>query len=113
MSEIGTGAAVQVFRIADEGYSYELLNWMAPGTQMLNFIKKEKDEATSELKMVQPGTTNETVILVLINRLEALDKMMPSSFNKLAIAHLQDALGQLNLRTAERVNRGVEGKHVE
>lgn len=115
MQNSNTGAAVQVFKVLDPGHSYELLNWMAPGSQVLNFIKKElaEGEPTGTLETVQVGTTNEAVLLVLINRIELLDKKFPCQENKDALVHLQEALAALGARTHDRVERGVEGKHLD
>lgn len=56
------------------------------------------------------GTTNEQVILALVERLEALNKPPYNCReNSLAITHLQEALHWLQHRTAARVSRGVEG----
>lgn len=59
------------------------------------------------------GVTIESLIAVLIDRLEGFQKgPFPSHHNTTAIYHLNAALDVLNARTSERVARGVEGKTV-
>lgn len=55
------------------------------------------------------GTTNEEVLEVLIHRVKELNKKFPCDENEMAIRNLEGALVWLNLRTQDRVNRGVEG----
>lgn len=59
------------------------------------------------------GVQNEPIIAALIDRLELLDTTFPSDFNKNAIMHLKEAYKSLKARTANRVERGVEGTNVE
>jgi len=42
--------------------------------------------------------------------LKTLDGHYPSEYNKKAIEHINMAIANLNLRTKDRVERGVEGK---
>lgn len=99
--------------VIDAGHSYDLHNVEggADSVQRLDFIRKDKDAETGELKTVNNGTTNEAVIEVLIHRMKVLDERMPSEFNGQAIACLEGALAALEARTAERTERGVEGTH--
>jgi hypothetical protein len=59
------------------------------------------------------GTTNEEVIQVLIDRIASLNEMEDGKYacreNEWAILHLKVALQCLELRTAKRLERGVEG----
>lgn len=55
------------------------------------------------------GTTNEEVIQLLIDRIESLNKIMPSEYNNAAVSNLQTALYMLGQRTKNRERRGVEG----
>lgn len=56
------------------------------------------------------GVTNEEVLQALIERLEALNTQpYQCTENELAIRHLHQALKALELRTANRRARGVEG----
>ena len=59
----------------------------------------------------QPGTTLEEMLRVSIQRLMYLNGKFPCRENSLAITKMEEALHWLNHRTADRVNRGVEGKH--
>lgn len=101
------------FTVVEEGHVYALhsVEMGAESAQRLVFIKKEVDDATNTLTTVHDGVTNEAVIEVLIDRLRFLDAKMPSEYNQVAIDRLNDALRALNMRTAERVERGVEGTH--
>lgn len=95
----------------ERGYVYELLN-VDGGSQTIRFIQKAPvSPGSTELETVMNGTTNEAVIFVAIDRLQFLDGLMPSEYNKDAIQHLEAALLALQNRTADREGRGVEGKH--
>ena len=86
-----------------------------------NFIKGDRPEELAFYRMAldgakSPGTTNEEVIEVLIHRIEYLnEKWLDGKFscdeNSRAVSHLKMALYQLNLRTADRMARKVEGTH--
>jgi len=56
------------------------------------------------------GVTNEAIIAVLLHRLKFLDAKFACDENKRAIQHLEEALVNLEVRTARRMVRGVEGK---
>lgn len=99
--------------IKEEGHAYELQNFESTGSQELRFIKKEPiSEGSTELKTVMDGTTNEEVLLVLINRLQILNKKFPCRENSVVITKLEEAWLWLNYRTSERKIRGVEGKQI-
>lgn len=55
------------------------------------------------------GYTNESMLAILIHRLKCLDEIVPTQQNKVAISHMEAALEALNLRIADRIDRGVEG----
>lgn len=61
------------------------------------------------------GAQIEDIILALTSRLQfyqdAYGGTFNSEYNANAIQHLNEALRQLELRTKERVERGVEGTH--
>lgn len=57
------------------------------------------------------GTTLEEMLRVSIERLQDLNGRFACRENSLAITKMQEALMWLNARTADRVSRGVEGKH--
>lgn len=59
----------------------------------------------------QQGTTLEEMLRVSIERLSYLNAKFPCRENSLAITKMEEALMWLNRRTADRVARGVEGKH--
>lgn len=97
-------------KIIDPGHLYELQ--LANGEVItLPFVKKEKSQNPDEkmLVLTQDGITNEDLIEVLIDRLKFLMSKLEDGHTKLAIFHLESALGQLNARTENRIRRGVEG----
>lgn len=98
------------------GHLYELPNFDnadAEG-QTLQFIHKEPVPGSSgQLVTVMDGTTNEAVLEVLIDRLNFLQAKFPCRENAIAITKLDEALLWLNKRTADRVKRSVEGKHLD
>lgn len=57
------------------------------------------------------GTTLEEMLRVSIERLSDLNGRYACKENEEALSHLKDALNYLNIRTANRKSRGVEGKH--
>lgn len=100
------------YEVIGEGHEYALPSVEGGAdSQVLRFIKKEVDDSTNTFVTVHDGTTNEAVIEVLIDRLTFLNAKMPSEHNEVAIDRLKDALRALEARTAERVERGVEGTH--
>lgn len=56
------------------------------------------------------GWQNEHIVAMLIHRINTLDSLFPCVENKMAIMHLNDALGCLHDRTKNRIERGVEGE---
>lgn len=73
------------------------------GSTVLHFVEGPADARISD------GTTTEEVLKALIHRLTFLDGKFPSPYNSEAIAGLNVALVALEKRTADRVERGVEG----
>mgnify|MGYP001575771354 CR=1 FL=1 len=59
------------------------------------------------------GTTIEEMLCVSIERLQDLNGRFPCRENSIAITKLQEAWMWLTERTADRVRRGVEGKHLQ
>lgn len=101
-------------KVIIEGHRYALENFEQKDQegQRIQFIQKTPvTEGSSELKTVNDGTTNEEVLAVLIDRMQYLNGKFPCRDNSIAITHLEDALLRLNKRTADRLARGVEGKH--
>lgn len=103
-------------KILTEGHKYTLDNFEDSSTyQEIQFIEKELDPTVGvagALKTVNDGTTNEEVLAVLINRLQYLYYKFPSKETFRAIESLEYALEQLERRTKDRTDRGVEGKHL-
>ncbi len=58
------------------------------------------------------GLTTECLIAMNIDRLKKLNDIVPCVENENAIKYLEAALYHLELRTAKRIIRGVEGKEV-
>lgn len=56
------------------------------------------------------GLTNEALLAILIHRTKILDARFPCAENKRAIADMENALVNFEVRTARRMVRGVEGK---
>ena len=86
-------------KILVDGHRYELAH-----DNVLQFIQK----FTGGPEV--PGTTNEEVLAVLIDRLCFLNAKYSCRENALAITKLEEALMWLAKRTANRAARGVEGK---
>jgi hypothetical protein len=103
-------------KVLTEGHKYELDNFENkdnPG-QVIQFIQKEPiTPGSSEICTVFDGTTNEEVLTVLIDRLTKMNAKFPSKETAVAITHIETALLWLEKRTANRVARGVEGKHLK
>lgn len=89
------------------GHYYELENFQGIGAaQLIRFTERNQVDGS-----VIPGTTNEEVIRVLIDRMNFLQSQFPCRENALAVTKLEEALHWLHHRTADRVSRGVEGQH--
>lgn len=58
------------------------------------------------------GLTNEALLAILIHRTKYLDNKFGCDENKRAIQHMEEALVNLEVRTARRMVRGVEGTNV-
>lgn len=58
------------------------------------------------------GVTNEALLAILIHRMKFLDGKFGCDENKRAIQHMEEALCNLEVRSARRIARGVEGKDV-
>lgn len=89
---------------------------------LLNF-KKNKETDAKEFQQViffkmntdgsyENGTTLEEMLRVSIERLQDLNCKFSCRENSLAITKMEEALMWLNKRTANRMARGVEGKHL-
>jgi hypothetical protein len=58
------------------------------------------------------GVTNEALLAILIHRTKHLNSKFACDENVRAITHMEEALVNLEVRSARRVVRGVEGKEV-
>ena len=108
-----------VVQVLDPGHRYEL-----GGGQELQFLKKEwrplngyrlvqgmvLDPPDARFLSETHGTTNEELLVILIDRTEYLDGLFPCEENKSALEHMRAALEAFNARTSKRIARGVEGK---
>lgn len=96
------------------GHTYEVSNFEnKESAQVVQFIHKESIEDSTEFKTVSDGTTNEELIEVLIDRMKHLQDKFPCRENALVITKLEESLMWLEKRTADRVKRNVEGKHLK
>ena len=91
---------------------------------LINFKRDSEPEGTLRFQKIvfyelnedgsfKNGTTLEEMLRVSIERLQDLNGRFACRENSLAITKMEEALMWLNARTADRVNRGVEGKHQE
>mgnify|MGYP001565231587 CR=1 FL=1 len=91
---------------------------------LLNFKRDSEPDGTLRFQSVvfyemkkdgsfDNGTTLEEMLRVSIERLADLNGRFACKENIEALSHLKDALNYLNMRTADREARGVEGKHQE
>lgn len=101
-------------KILTPGHLYEVANFENPETfQTLQFIEKvPKVQGGTEMHTENDGTTNEELLAVLIDRIRFLNTKFPCRENSCCITHLEEGLHWLNARTAERLARAVEGKHI-
>lgn len=101
-------------KVITEGHKYALANFEDKdypngGVQEIQFIQKEANGAGPDMITYENGTTNEEVLRMLIDRMQYLNKQLPSRENSLAITKLEEALLWLHHRTADREKRGVKG----
>ena len=102
-------------KVITPGHLYELESMEGAKPQQIQFIEKQKIEKhPTNAKLdytfvtVNDGTTNEEVLLVLIDRLKTLGQKLPSRENALAITKAEECLMWLERRTANRLAQGVE-----
>ena len=87
-----------------QGHAYEVLS--GPKATYLGFqLGPVKENGVN-------GITNEALLAILIHRTEFLNSKFHCEENDEAIRHLKQALVNLEVRTARRIVRGVEGKEV-
>ena len=64
--------------------------------------------------LYRPGVTNEDLLKIVLHRLQgAQDGEFACRENQKALEGVEQALLYLNMRTADRQQRGVEGKNVQ
>lgn len=102
-------------KVLHQGHRYELSNFqkISEAGQTIQFIHKAptSDDPTI-LETIDDGTTNEEVLEMLIDRLKFLQAKFPCRENAIVITKLEESLMWLNKRTADRIARDVEGKHI-
>lgn len=87
-----------------EGHEYQVL----AGVKSTSISFQRGAVATNGVN----GMTNEALLAILIHRTKFLDSKFGCDENKRAIGHMEEALVNLEVRTARRMVRGVEGKEV-
>lgn len=87
-----------------EGHQYQVL--AGPKTTQIDF--QRGGVATNGVN----GLTNEALLSILLHRTKFLNKQFPCDENFRAIGHMEEALVNLEVRTARRMVRGVEGREV-
>ena len=87
-------------------YQLNDFNSEARPPQSIAFYEKHQDGTESG------GTTLEEMLRVSVARLKELNSRFACRENSLAVTKMEEALLWLNARTADRIARGVEGKHV-
>ena len=108
---VGSSDPVVYQEIIDEdgsGHDYQIPNFykdIGNDDQVIHFYRLNEDGANV------PGSTNEVVMRVLIDRLKKLEAKFPCRENSIAITKLEEALMWLHKRTEDRIKRGVEGQH--
>ena len=88
-----------------EGHEYTIV----AGATQLNVSVQRGGVAVNGVN----GITNEALLAILIHRTKYLDSCFACDENKRAIQHMEEALVNLEVRSARRIVRGVEGKDVE
>jgi hypothetical protein len=107
-------------KVITEGHRYEVENLDGSPAQVIQFIEKRAalpgepaPAVAGQLVTVMDGTTNEELLLVLINRLQFLQKKGPCRENSIVITKLEESLMWLQKRTQDRKARGVEGTNAK
>jgi hypothetical protein len=96
--------------ILRKGHRYSLSAYEGGRSQQIQFIEKAPvGDDSSALETVFDGTTNEEVMEMLLDRMNFLNSVLSCWENSNAILKLGEALMWLRIRTANRMDRGVEG----
>jgi hypothetical protein len=113
-------------KVLTPGHCYELMCYDPPrkdgDIQTLRFIEKVPAEQTPSgshpdtpagtLVTLNNGTTNEEVLLVLIDRLKYLQEKFPCRDTAIVITKLEESQMWLERRTRIRQQQNVEGKQL-
>jgi hypothetical protein len=101
------------FENPENGQTIQFIEKMSVVEMRLAGIFPKNDEAypnnLDEIVTVNDGTTNEELLLVLIDRIKFLNGKFPCKENACAITHMEEALHWLYARTDARIKQGVEG----
>lgn len=109
-------------RIIDPGHKYAVQNYESGADGLLKPVETGGLPGLPEIEQtvtfisklagvdVYPGTTNEEILAVMIDRMKFLNGKFPCMENALAITKLEEALMWLNRRTELRQAQGVEGQ---
>lgn len=92
-------------KILDVGHTYELLSLDGKLHQTLQFVKRFDKTNPSKFpgnKTSYPGTTMQSVIQCLCNRIRYLNYQIPCIENEIILANLQGCLLMLEQRAAKR-----------
>lgn len=94
-----------------EGHTYEIAHREDPEkSQVIDFVRKVPIEpGSTELQLVNDGTTNDEVLRVLIDRYQFLQGKFPCRENAIIITKLEECLMWTQKRDIDRVTRGVKG----
>ena len=100
-SKKGSGGAVTEYIIRRKKYGGNL-----------GYIKFQEGGIKDHMDV--NGVTNENLLQIVIDRLRCFQKgKYPCEENECALAYCNNALKMLELRTKERIQRGVEGKETK
>jgi hypothetical protein len=100
-------------KVLTPGHKYIASNFEdSDNGQTIQFIEKQATEDNSGLVTIHDGTTNEELLLILIDRITFLNNKFPCKENACAITSLQQGLHWLYARTDARIKQGVEGLNV-
>ncbi len=95
------------------GHKYVAANFENPENgQTIQFIEKKAADDNAGLVTVNDGTTNEELLLILIDRIKFLNNKFPCKENACVITHLEESLHWLYARTDARIKQGVEGMNI-
>lgn len=96
--------------IGGANHSYAIVDKNDPEHKVFQVIVFQKG-AVKEVNEIN-GITNEALLAIVVDRLQGfMEGQFPSEESEKALEYCQQALTQLNLRTKERLLRGVEGTH--